>query len=358
MDDNNQNSNPSSPDLSSQYDEILEKYSQQLTSNTTTPEATPPHSEAVSPIPESQPEPQPEPVLDEQVSLPPVEPEPIQEQISLPPPPSISIDSSVPSFEPTILPPSDDQVPPLIKKPSNFFKILFFISLLIFLGVAGIIAYTIFFAPPPRVDLTIDSTTPTIAVEPSPGGPVCELNDKKYPVGETFTATDGCNTCTCDENLMISCTEKTCPKVSPSESDSSGEVSSKTYSGNGFTFSYPESTKVLGDTKQSTFTLNLDGKIATIHFYKLATDSSLDEVFFKRLSATDPFSVAKYVTVTSEKISGVEFRKYVQDPEYFKQQPGGLNHFLASGKGSVIEFQYAEVSQDFVKELISTLKVN
>jgi len=323
MDDNNQNTNPSQPDLSAQYDEILEKYSQQLT--TATPEPVLP--------------PEPEPIAQISPPLPPVAPEPS------------------PSYEPVLLPPADDYSPPVLPKQSNFFKILFFISLLIFLGVAGIIVYTIFFAPSPRVDLTLDSITPTIAVEPSPSGPVCELNDKRYTVGETFTATDGCNTCTCDENLMISCTEKACPSTTSIEQSPTSKISLKAYSGNGFVFSYPESVKVLGDLKTSTFVLQSGDKIATFHFYKMATGSSLDEVFFKRLSASDPFSVAKYVTVTSEKISDFEFKKYVQDPEYFKQQSGELNHLLTANKTNIIEFQFNESSLDFVKELISTLKV-
>lgn len=38
----------------------------------------------------------------------------------------------------------------------------------------------------------------------------CEYNGKSYRVGETFTADDGCNTCSCGENGMAACTLKFC----------------------------------------------------------------------------------------------------------------------------------------------------
>jgi hypothetical protein len=54
------------------------------------------------------------------------------------------------------------------------------------------------------------SPTPTSEEDDTSTGKFCEVNDKKIAQGETFTAADGCNTCTCGEDLTVSCTEKDC----------------------------------------------------------------------------------------------------------------------------------------------------
>jgi hypothetical protein len=41
---------------------------------------------------------------------------------------------------------------------------------------------------------------------------VCYYNDDVYNVGETFDAADGCNTCGCNEDGLVSCTEMYCYK--------------------------------------------------------------------------------------------------------------------------------------------------
>lgn len=41
----------------------------------------------------------------------------------------------------------------------------------------------------------------------------CAYNGQRYEVGSSFTAEDGCNTCTCDQNGQIACTEKACPSA-------------------------------------------------------------------------------------------------------------------------------------------------
>lgn len=187
MDNNNQSQQPEQTDLSSQYNDILEKYSQQLAATSQ--------------------EPAPEPKT---FPLPPLDPTPILPPPSEPTP--IPVMPSTPTYEPVFVPPVDDISPPIPQKSSNFFKILFFISLLIFLGVAGAIAYTLFFQSKPKVSLTLNpSPTESNTNTPTPSGPVCQLNDKTYTVGETFPATDGCNSCTCDDKSLITCTEKVCP---------------------------------------------------------------------------------------------------------------------------------------------------
>ncbi|KKR67568.1 MAG: Kielin/chordin-like protein [Microgenomates group bacterium GW2011_GWA2_40_6] len=117
-----------------------------------------------------------------------------------PPPPS-----TLPAFEPTILPP--EIVPPPVSTPSSplFFKILFYFSLLTFLAVAVAIVYSFSKSQP---STAIPSPTPVPTETQSVT--VCELNEKTYQVGESFPAADGCNTCVCQPDQLIICTEIAC----------------------------------------------------------------------------------------------------------------------------------------------------
>lgn len=38
----------------------------------------------------------------------------------------------------------------------------------------------------------------------------CAYNGARYEVGDSFPAEDGCNTCYCDQDGSIACTEKAC----------------------------------------------------------------------------------------------------------------------------------------------------
>lgn len=53
-----------------------------------------------------------------------------------------------------------------------------------------------------------DKITPTS----TPSGS-CFLDGKTYKVGDSFTATDGCNICTCKYQNVISCSLKKCSKM-------------------------------------------------------------------------------------------------------------------------------------------------
>jgi len=102
------------------------------------------------------------------------------------------------------------------QKEPPFFQYLFFISLIIFVLVAGANIYNLV-----NLQKNNNSEIPKISTQsissPTPSSPsaslstVCELNEKKYQIGESFPASDGCNTCTCMENLTISCTYMACP---------------------------------------------------------------------------------------------------------------------------------------------------
>jgi hypothetical protein len=205
--------NPIAPgedtDLAKQYQDILDHYSKELASKPASAE----------------PKASPDNVIADEAkqSEIPLEPEP--ESVPLtelpPPPPPVSPEPApvIPKPEPAPLdlPPSpvfDSQVS--APKPNNFFKYLFFIALLIFLGVCGAIVYTIFYSNPnvpqssPSTNTVNSTATPTVSTN------VCQLNDKTYSVGESFAAADGCNTCSCSADLTISCTTKAC-EITPTK---------------------------------------------------------------------------------------------------------------------------------------------
>jgi hypothetical protein len=43
----------------------------------------------------------------------------------------------------------------------------------------------------------------------------CSYGGKRYAVGDSFPATDGCNTCSCGANGSVGCTKKACPAPDP-----------------------------------------------------------------------------------------------------------------------------------------------
>lgn len=123
--------------------------------------------------------------------------------------------------ETTEMTPENETLPPpaptitdsdIFPKPpqNNLFKIIFIISLIIFVLTATVLAFVYFknqnSSPTTNSQpSTINNPTPTTTSD------TCFLNDKTYQAGETFTATDGCNTCTCVSQNNISCTDKECP---------------------------------------------------------------------------------------------------------------------------------------------------
>jgi len=126
------------------------------------------------------------------------------------------------------LPPESSETTP--KRENHFFKYLFFFSLFVFIIISISVVISII-----NSQKNIPSTIYQPNISPSPANTVtsfCELNNQKYSVGESFAAADACNTCTCDEDLTISCTQETCdatdsatpapdstPTLSPENSD-------------------------------------------------------------------------------------------------------------------------------------------
>jgi hypothetical protein len=86
--------------------------------------------------------------------------------------------------------------------------------------------------------LVSPEVTPTLKPSES-----CQVNDKSYSIGQTFTAADGCNTCTCLEDLTISCTQKDC--TSPTTTSDSSNWPSFRDEKLSITFQYPPEWKYL-----------------------------------------------------------------------------------------------------------------
>lgn len=177
---------PQDSDLAKQYQDILDQYSKELASKPTADS----NSDTV-----------PEPEISADIPLTEVPP----------PPPQTSFPPPAPNLPP---PPTPTYIPPVAApivsqpRPNNFFKILFYLSLLIFLGVCTAIIYTLFFNNPTKKSSSsadTSSPTPTISTQS------CQLNNQTFAVDQSFWAADGCNTCTCLSDLTISCTTKICP---------------------------------------------------------------------------------------------------------------------------------------------------
>lgn len=108
-------------------------------------------------------------------------------------------------------------------KENNFFKYLFFFSLFIFIIVLISVIYSFV-----NSQKTLTNTNNSSVVENPTAAPstFCEINSQKYEIGQSFTATDGCNTCTCNTDQTIVCTEMACEatptaKLSPTKSATS-----------------------------------------------------------------------------------------------------------------------------------------
>jgi len=143
-------------------------------------------------------------------------------------------ETTAPTLENETPPPSSPPTPTItdsdiFPKPpqNNLFKIIFIISLIIFVLTSTVLAFVYFKnqKSPPIINnqpSTTDNLTPT-----APSG-TCFLNDKTYQTGETFTATDGCNTCTCVSQNNISCTDKECPSSKSATESASTITPTKT----------------------------------------------------------------------------------------------------------------------------------
>lgn len=172
----------------------------------------------LEPQPEIQPQPEPPPQIEAPPSPQAINPPPVAEAI-ISPSPLVSPESSNEGGSDLISPP---------KKPNHFFKYLFFFSLIIFIVVLVLVVISFLNSQKPvssSRDIPQNNLSPT-----SLPTDFCELNDQKYLIGATFTADDGCNTCTCGEDLTVTCTTNTCDltPTTPATSSPSAKPSTST----------------------------------------------------------------------------------------------------------------------------------
>jgi len=345
MDDPNQinsadNTPKDDPQIDTQeYQNILNKYAQEISKN-------PPEVEAPQP-------PDPElPPQDIQLSeLPQTPPEPPPALPSTPPEPSSPPDIMQHELPPP-LPPEDDIQPPmeepLPSKPNPFVKILFFFSLLIFLAVSVGLIYVYFVLP---IQIDEQSSAPLIQNTPTsiPSG-VCLLNDQSYNVGESFSAADGCNTCTCQEDLTISCTEIACDSPSSAIPADWKFYSDKTL---GISFNYPKDWEVdtylkILKVKQS----KPDGvDIPTIDFKN--TNLTADQLI-AQLQAQD--QVFNQLNPSLKPLDTVLNGYQAQKLTYITAV--GLKHYslIANNNSKKIQIDYGEPTGEVINQILSTFK--
>ena len=224
------------------YQDILDKYAESINSK----EDHQIPEEKIKPEPELEPINPPESILtpeEEEVikSQPPVEaeetplnpPEAVLNPPQIEAPPTPEAINSPPVAEAIISPPPQIELPPESseispKKPNHFFKYLFFFSLIIFIVVLVLVVISFLNSQKPvssSRDIPQNNVSPTSAATD-----FCELNDQKYLIGATFTADDGCNTCTCGEDLTVTCTTNTCDltPTTPATSSPSAKPSTST----------------------------------------------------------------------------------------------------------------------------------
>lgn len=230
----------------SKYDEVLNQYSQSK------PEETVPESKSNSwteNLPKTEPEIKTESIPETPIETTPiVEPTPQPEitpepenETFLKPQPEIEV-----TPEPEFLNKTPDQIKqeisqilddtsvdststiiPPVKPKINIFQIIFVLSIVMFLIVVSVVAFTYFKSQ--KNSFTIDDQSSTISDTPTPvSSTTCTLNDKIYKVGESFPSADGCNTCSCSENGSIACTEKACESTSSASKSATPTITSST----------------------------------------------------------------------------------------------------------------------------------
>jgi hypothetical protein len=253
MDDQN---NQNQPNENNDYQDILNQY-----------------AASVKPEPEVTPEPVKE-TADPQQFLKEVNPPQLEPEVT-PPTPTLSIPT--PPSEPKtteeikaevdkILAPDQPQNPttvPPVKSGPNLFKTFFILSLFLFLGVCGFLVYSLFFKSNSSITNNNPSVTPTAT--PTISGVFCDLNDKRYSQGESFPSADGCNTCSCESQDVIVCTEKACaitpatatPTATKSATTSSIPKDWKIYTDSTYKYSINYPSTWVKDTKLANSTIFL-----------------------------------------------------------------------------------------------------
>lgn len=179
------------------------------------------------------------------------------------PSPSMASDSFVPPA-PHPINIAPDIVPP---KENHFFKYLFFFSLIIFIVVAALLAFSFYKTQKSTTEVkSVPTTVPPTGLPASK----CVINGQEYDIGQSFPASDGCNTCSCDKDLLIACTTMACDASNSATPTNVTSTNTKNYSNSTFAFSlsYPNDFSLV-DLLPKQFT-----KVSTTKEYLLLEDKN------------------------------------------------------------------------------------
>lgn len=235
-------------------------------------EAPDPVLEISSNNPSDKPEPQPEPIADLKEEIP-------QTPILEPTPDINEVKSQVDEIlnYQTRSDNPDESVAPIETEnnSSNIPKILFFVSLFIFIGIISTLVYFL-----TSGSKSTDTTKPIPTVSPTSTEVACSINGLSLGIGESFKAADGCNTCSCTAPDVIACTEMACEAtptakvssatksatVSPTKSATTSSIPKdwKTYTDKelGFSFNYPKNITLTKKSSNGTFSLAINTQVS------------------------------------------------------------------------------------------------
>ncbi|MDD4135592.1 MAG: PsbP-related protein [Candidatus Shapirobacteria bacterium] len=288
----------------------------------------------------------------------------------------------------TTAPTLENETPPLPSTPAptitdsdifpippqnNLFKIIFIISLIIFVLTSTVLAFVYFknqkSSPTTNSQSsTINNPTPTTTSD------TCFLNDKTYQAGETFTATDGCNTCTCVSQNNISCTDKECPSSktatqsalnsnkTATSSSATQDLKSYTNTKYKYSFKFPSDYKIMEEYLTDEY-IGLDitngsgkGVLAVTvepNSKNLTLDQIISDTINNVLSQDKNIKTDTQLITISNKVA----KQLVFSPW---EDSGNTSIFLLSGK-NIIEISGDNrelVSKKILESIISTFKLN
>ncbi|MFA6184874.1 MAG: PsbP-related protein [Candidatus Shapirobacteria bacterium] len=242
---------------------------------------------------------------------------------------------------------------------NNIFKIVFIISLIVFVLTATVLAFTYF-----KSQNNQESSTPSTIIEVAPTQTVsdtCFLNDKTYQAGESFTATDGCNTCTCVSQNNINCTDKECSSsksATESAANSTKTATSssipkdwKTYTDSQYNFSinYPSTwTKETKLTNDEVFAISSPEKIKSLQ------DPNNHEGY-----SGDDINIQVYKDYKNSLTKNQSLEEYLKNNELFsnvkKTKIGNIDSYVVDEGGMAITPAYFIINSNNVFKITSFL---
>ena len=340
-------------------------------------------------LPPSQPEPQPEPEIEETVPAGEYQNEyqdvldqyAANQEITSP-----ILENETPPLPSTPAPTITDSDIFPIPPQNNLFKIIFIISLIIFVLTATVLAFVYFKSKNNQkspTSSTIIETAPTPTISDT-----CFLNDKTYQTGKTFTATDGCNTCTCVSQNNISCTDKECPSsksatesaVNSTKTATSSSIPQdwKTYTNSTYKYSinYPNTWAFKTNTNKSISLETLESQKATTElskvkgdipricgYYQIQCFKNLNEFVSEYKETTKLVSLYDYLLSDKIRFTNINKRENINGNNSYEAIEMGMDNvkeiFIEKKDSSFCEISFCDQDlTDIENQFINTFKFN